>query len=47
MKNTDGDGNIYIADWRNDRTQKFTKDGAFVMAFGSSGSRQELPLPDY
>jgi sugar lactone lactonase YvrE len=34
----DAQGDVYIADWRNDRIQKFTPDGDFLMAFGSSGS---------
>ena len=29
---------MYIADWRNDRIQKFAPDGRFLMKFGSSGS---------
>jgi DNA-binding beta-propeller fold protein YncE len=31
------DGHVYVADWRNDRIQKFTGDGTFVTSFGSSG----------
>jgi DNA-binding beta-propeller fold protein YncE len=31
-------GDVYVADWRNDRVQKFTSDGEFVMKFGESGS---------
>jgi len=34
----DADNNVYIADWRNDRIQKFAPDGSFLMAFGESGS---------
>ena len=30
--------NIYIADWRNDRIQKFDSDGNFLMKFGTTGS---------
>ncbi len=30
-------GDIYVADWRNDRIQKFAPDGKFLGAFGSSG----------
>jgi DNA-binding beta-propeller fold protein YncE len=30
-------GDVYVADWRNDRIQKFSHDGRFVFAFGSSG----------
>jgi DNA-binding beta-propeller fold protein YncE len=33
----DGDDNVYIADWRNDRIQKFSNDGKFLAVFGSSG----------
>ncbi len=33
----DRGGDVYVADWRNDRVQKFTADGAFLMAFGRSG----------
>jgi tripartite motif-containing protein 71 len=28
---------VYVADWRNDRIQKFTADGRFLMKFGSYG----------
>jgi DNA-binding beta-propeller fold protein YncE len=28
---------VYVADWRNDRIQKFTPDGQFVARFGESG----------
>ena len=31
---SDADGNIYVADWRNDRIQKFTSDGEFLKAWG-------------
>ena len=34
---TDQDGNVYVADWRNDRIQKFTADGKFLMQFGATG----------
>ena len=34
----DKSGNIYVADWRNDRIQKFDHDGHFLMQIGSSGS---------
>ena len=30
-------GDVYVADWRNDRIQKFTGDGSFIFKFGSSG----------
>ncbi|MDE0197429.1 MAG: NHL repeat-containing protein, partial [Caldilineaceae bacterium] len=30
-------GDVYVADWRNDRVQKFGADGDFKMAFGESG----------
>jgi sugar lactone lactonase YvrE len=28
---------VYVADWRNDRIQKFAPDGSFLMAIGTSG----------
>ena len=31
-------GDVYVADWRNDRIQKFTADGEFIFKFGRSGS---------
>ena len=34
----DGKGDVYVADWRNDRIQKFAPDGRFLMKFGSSGN---------
>src|SRR5437870_2930329 len=34
----DSRGNIYLADGRNDRLQKFSPDGTFVAMFGRSGS---------
>ena len=33
---SDADGNIYVADWRNDRIQKFTSDGEFLQTWGGS-----------
>ena len=33
-------GDVYVADWRNDRVQKFTADGEFVLEFGSSGDEK-------
>ena len=33
----DRDGNVYVADWRNDRIQKFSPNGEFMAAFGESG----------
>ena len=33
---SDSDSNIYVADWRNDRIQKFTSDGEFLQAWGGS-----------
>ena len=30
-------GNIFVADFYNDRVQKFTPDGTFLTAFGSTG----------
>ena len=29
---------MYVADWRNDRIQKFSADGDFIMSLGKSGS---------
>jgi streptogramin lyase len=34
----DKQGDVYIADWRNDRIQKFTPEGRFLMKFGTPGS---------
>ncbi|MDN7023607.1 hypothetical protein FGU65_01615 [Methanoculleus sp. FWC-SCC1] len=34
----DGDGQVYVADFENDRIQKFTSDGTFVTAWGTEGS---------
>ena len=31
-------GDVYVADWRNDRVQKFTSEGDFVLEFGRSGA---------
>ena len=33
----DADGNVYVADWRNDRIQKFTADGEYLASFGEPG----------
>jgi DNA-binding beta-propeller fold protein YncE len=33
----DNNGDVYVADWRNDRIQKFNNDGKFLMKFGASG----------
>ena len=33
----DSAGDVYVADWRNDRIQKFTPDGEFIAAYGQSG----------
>ena len=35
---TDAAGNVYVADLRNNRIQKFTSDGAYVTEWGSLGS---------
>ena len=35
----DSMGNLYVADWRNDRIQKFTANGEYLAEFGSSGNR--------
>lgn len=34
----DGDGNVYVADQRNHRVQKFNSSGVFLDEWGSSGS---------
>ena len=34
----DGEGNVYVADTRNDRIQKFDSTGAFLLKWGSEGS---------
>lgn len=39
---SDAEGNIYVADARNNRIQKFGPDGAFVAAWGGWGSHQGL-----
>ena len=36
----DNNGDIYVADWKNDRIQKFTENGIFVSSLGSSGSEK-------
>ena len=41
----DREGFLYVADWRNDRIQKFTPDGAFVARFGASGQRRRAAQP--
>ena len=33
----DNDGNVFVADWRNDRIQQFTADGEWMASFGQSG----------
>ena len=33
----DRQGAIYVADWGNDRIQKFSADGAFLASYGTSG----------
>src|SRR5947208_1185085 len=35
---TDGSGNVYVADYGNDRIQKFDASGTFVTTWGSDGS---------
>ena len=32
------EGNVFVADFYNDRIQKFAPDGAFLVAFGASGT---------
>ena len=33
----DAAGDVYVADWRNDRVQKFTPEGTFLAAYGTAG----------
>ena len=35
---TDAPGNVYVADWGNERIQKLTSNGAFITKWGSYGS---------
>ena len=35
---TDGSGNVYVADGKNDRLQKFDASGTFLTAWGIAGS---------
>ena len=34
----DKDGNVFVADWRNDRIQSFTANGKWLASFGQPGS---------
>src|SRR5262249_12169883 len=34
----DANGNVFVADWENQRVQKFTNTGAFLAKWGSAGS---------
>ncbi len=34
----DGQGNVYVADWGNDRIQKFNADGRFITRWGAEGT---------
>jgi DNA-binding beta-propeller fold protein YncE len=36
----DSNGNVYVADYGNNRIQKFTSDGEFVSSWGFEGSEQ-------
>jgi DNA-binding beta-propeller fold protein YncE len=39
-------GDVYVADWHNDRVQKFTAQGAFLAAYGTTGEGEgELHRP--
>ena len=33
----DSQGDLYVADWRNDRIQKFDSEGIFLKTYGESG----------
>ena len=33
----DGNNNVYVADWGNDRIQKFSPQGEFLASYGASG----------
>ena len=33
----DADDDLYVSDHRNNRIQKFTKDGRYISSFGSEG----------
>ena len=39
----DREGNVYVADWRNDRIQKFTNDCEFLAAYGGGEGRFQRP----
>ena len=42
----DKDRNVYVADWRNHRVQKFTSDGQFITSWGGFGcGNGELNMP--
>ncbi len=42
----DKPGDVYVADWKNDRVQKFTPDGDYLATFGGPGTGEgELKLP--
>lgn len=34
----DSSGNVYVAEWGNNRIQKFTADGTFITKWGSHGT---------
>ena len=37
---TDENNNVYVADWRNDRVQKFSSEGLFLKSFGDTGESE-------
>ena len=44
----DSSGNVYVADFANDRIEKFTADGKFITKWGSRGSRDgQFNRPQY
>ena len=40
----DADGNVYVVDTGNNRVQKFSGDGKFLMTWGSFGDRKSTRL---
>jgi sugar lactone lactonase YvrE len=38
-------GDVYVADWRNSRVQKFSPDGSYLASFGESSGDGQLDRP--